>query len=193
MEFFGFYYGITEFDCHYIVEADYVCDVNNGAADSYLLTGGSDSPLDATNNDTDGDGMPDGWEIENRRWVGTTYTGGNNWSLDPLRSEDALWDADGDGLSNICEFAWGQIYLEALSGNLFDSHGESAEAVETQWATLDPNNIDSDGDTLPDGWEALDQNPNDSDGNSCYWSSDCLLYTSPSPRDLSTSRMPSSA
>ena len=25
------------------------------------------------------------------------------------------------------------------------------------------------------------------------WSSDCLLYTSPSPRDLSTSRMPSSA
>ena len=27
----------------------------------------------------------------------------------------------------------------------------------------------------------------------CYRSNDCLLYTSPSPRDLSTSRMPSSA
>ena len=26
-----------------------------------------------------------------------------------------------------------------------------------------------------------------------WWSKDCLLYTSPSPRDLSTSRMPSSA
>ena len=26
-----------------------------------------------------------------------------------------------------------------------------------------------------------------------YWTSVCLLYTSPSPRDLSTSRMPSSA
>ena len=25
------------------------------------------------------------------------------------------------------------------------------------------------------------------------WGGDCLLYTSPSPRDLSTSRMPSSA
>ena len=25
------------------------------------------------------------------------------------------------------------------------------------------------------------------------WNDDCLLYTSPSPRDLSTSRMPSSA
>ena len=27
----------------------------------------------------------------------------------------------------------------------------------------------------------------------CYRGDDCLLYTSPSPRDLSTSRMPSSA
>ena len=30
-------------------------------------------------------------------------------------------------------------------------------------------------------------------GNNLYLSKDCLLYTSPSPRDLSTSRMPSSA
>ena len=31
------------------------------------------------------------------------------------------------------------------------------------------------------------------DGNRVITSTDCLLYTSPSPRDLSTSRMPSSA
>ena len=31
------------------------------------------------------------------------------------------------------------------------------------------------------------------DNESSIWSGDCLLYTSPSPRDLSTSRMPSSA
>ena len=30
-------------------------------------------------------------------------------------------------------------------------------------------------------------------GNAYYLSNHCLLYTSPSPRDLSTSRMPSSA
>ena len=29
--------------------------------------------------------------------------------------------------------------------------------------------------------------------SNAVWSLDCLLYTSPSPRDLSTSRMPSSA
>ena len=171
MEFFGFYYGLTEFGCHYIIEQEYVCEENN-AAETYLLSGGTDSPLDATNNDTDGDGMPDGWEIQNRRWVGTSFTGGNNWTLDPLRPDDALWDADGDGLSNICEFAWGQIYLEALSGNLLESHGESIESVENNWNTMDPNNVDSDGDTLPDGWEALENNPLDPDGNSCFWSSE---------------------
>ena len=35
-------------------------------------------------------------------------------------------------------------------------------------------------------------NPAD-DNNLCPWAMSCLLYTSPSPRDLSTSRMPSSA
>ena len=34
---------------------------------------------------------------------------------------------------------------------------------------------------------------NDGVTNTCYNALDCLLYTSPSPRDLSTSRMPSSA
>ena len=31
------------------------------------------------------------------------------------------------------------------------------------------------------------------DAQIAYWGCSCLLYTSPSPRDLSTSRMPSSA
>ena len=33
----------------------------------------------------------------------------------------------------------------------------------------------------------------DPDANGFYYCNYCLLYTSPSPRDLSTSRMPSSA
>ena len=50
--------------------------------------------------DSDGDGMPAGWEIEHRRWVGTAFDGGNNWTR-PMRADDALWDADRDGLANI--------------------------------------------------------------------------------------------
>ena len=45
--------------------------------------------------------MPDGWEIQNRRWIGAGFDGGNNWTLDPFRAEDANWDADNDGLANL--------------------------------------------------------------------------------------------
>jgi len=41
--------------------------------------------------DTDGDEMPDGWEIEH--------------DLDPFRN-DSLDDADGDGANNLDEFLW---------------------------------------------------------------------------------------
>ena len=97
--------------------------------------------------------MPDGWEIQNRRWVGSTFTGGNNWSLDPNRPEDANWDADGDGLQNLCEYQWSQLKYQAMEGLLLESHGENITFAEN-WTESDPNNIDSDGDTLPDGWEA---------------------------------------
>ena len=50
---------------------------------------------------------------------------------------------------------------QGMSGNLLADFGESSEAAN-DWHRTDPNNIDSDGDGLPDGWEA--------DGN-CFWSS----------------------
>ena len=53
--------------------------------------------------------MPDGWEIEHRRWIGDVYTGGNLWTLDPRDPSDATMDADGDGLDNLCEYMWGNL------------------------------------------------------------------------------------
>jgi hypothetical protein len=46
---------------------------------------------DPLNEDTDGDEIPDGWEVEH--------------DLDPLRN-DALEDADGDGATNLDEYLW---------------------------------------------------------------------------------------
>ena len=40
---------------------------------------------------------------------------------------------------------------------------------------------------IPNGWDKIRQNVQETERLIC------LLYTSPSPRDLSTSRMPSSA
>ena len=156
-EYFGLFHEFTPLWCHYTNQYDYehVCDDAAGQAANatYLSSLGIDTGTDATNPDSDGDGMPDGWEIENRRWIGSTFTGSNNWTMDPMDSDDANWDADGDGLSNLCEYQWTLIKDAGMAGDLLESHFET-EVAAAAWADSDPNNIDSDGDGLPDGWEA---------------------------------------
>ena len=116
--------------------------------------------------------------------------------MDPNRAEDALWDADGDGLSNLCEYQWTQIRLLGIADELLESHFETAAAA-ANWVEADPNNVDSDGDGLPDGWEARNActwdisrvGINPLNGSDAFENPDgdgfdiCLLYTSPSPRD----------
>ena len=154
-EYFGFFFEQSILWCHYTVQLAYVCDdaVGQAANATYLSMANVDSGTDPTNHDSDGDGMPDGWEIKHRRWVGASFSGGNNWSLDPLRADDANWDADGDGLPNLCEYQWSIVRLMGINGDLLVDYGESPEAAAT-WAEADPNLVDSDGDSLPDGWES---------------------------------------
>ena len=158
-EAFGFYYSQTNLWCHYHPNMTYDCSdsaVAEAANTTYLNGLHSDQQLDPTNKDSDADGMPDGWEIEHRRWIGSSYTGGNNWTLDPLRYDDRYWDADGDGMPNLCEYMWESYVADALDGKMIETHNETPEAAAS-WVKTDPNNPDSDGDGLPDGWEALYQ------------------------------------
>ncbi|DAC67942.1 MAG TPA: hypothetical protein D7I15_00100, partial [Candidatus Poseidoniales archaeon] len=159
-EYWGWFAESTEFSCHYLNE-EYICDDDDGedALDVHLsgwlnsgAGGGTDGPTDPTSADSDGDGMPDGWEIEHRRWIGDVYTGGNLWTLDPRDPSDATMDADGDGLDNLCEYMWGNL-LETVLIEGLPTHRENASAAQN-WTKTDPNNPDSDGDSLPDGWEA---------------------------------------
>ncbi len=156
-EYFGIFHETTPLWCHYTNQYDYIhiCDetIAESVNTTYLSSLGIDSGTDATNRDSDGDGMPDGWELEHRRWIGSTFTGSNNWTMDPNDPADANWDADGDGLSNLCEYQWSLIKQSGLIGDLLESHLETESAVAL-WADPDPNNKDSDGDSLPDGWEA---------------------------------------
>ena len=159
-EYWGWFIEPTNFDCHYLNE-EYLCSskIGQSAEEVHMggwlnggSSGGSDRSTDPTNPDTDGDGMPDGWEIKHRRWVGDVYTGGNEWTLDPNDPNDATEDADGDGLSNICEYEWERLRENSISSGI-KSHGESPRYIEN-WTATDPNNKDSDSDSLPDGWEA---------------------------------------
>lgn len=154
-EVHGFHLPMSNLWCHYTFQMEYVCgDAAGMAANAtYLALAPTDAATDPTDPDSDGDGMPDGWEIEHRRWVGTTFDGGNNWTLDPLRADDAYWDADRDGLANLCEYQWTVMRTLGLEGELLESHGESPTAAE-DWSEADPNNPDSDGDSMTDGWEA---------------------------------------
>ena len=70
-EYWGWFAESTNFDCHYLND-EYLCDEETGElAEQVHLEGwlgsgaggGTDGPTDPTNPDTDGDGMPDGWEM----------------------------------------------------------------------------------------------------------------------------------
>ena len=160
-EYFGQFHEASTLWCHYTFALVHVCDDDAGKAANatYLLTDGIDQATDPTNSDTDGDGMPDGWEIKHRRWIGDDFDGGNSWTLDPFDADDKYEDADQDGLTNFCEYQWTSIREAAISGTYALSHGE--QGLEAQnWSEGDPNSVDSDGDSLPDGWES---------GGACAW------------------------
>jgi hypothetical protein len=94
--------------------------------------------LDPTNPDTDGDGMPDGWEIAH--------------GFDPRDPTDAHLDADNDGLTNLEEYLYGTLPRVA------DTDGDFLpDGAEIDYGA-DPLNPDTDGDGLLDGREVWDWN-----------------------------------
>ncbi|NCD34031.1 MAG: hypothetical protein EOL87_11545 [Spartobacteria bacterium] len=99
-----------------------------------LVAGGTLISPDPTAFDTDGDGMPDGWEILN--------------TLDPTDPADAAEDPDNDRLINLEEYKWGtNPYKADTDGDGLDD-GEEVLVVHT-----DPSLTDSDQDGLDDGFE----------------------------------------
>jgi Galactose oxidase, central domain/K319L-like, PKD domain/Bacterial TSP3 repeat/Kelch motif len=91
-----------------------------------------------TFDDSDRDGMPDGWELR--------YAVATN-PLDPFNPGDAGLDPDGDGLTNLEE------YLHGTNPNVADSDGDGLpDGFEVRLGTS-PTSQDTDGDAMADGFE----------------------------------------
>ncbi|MDD3275506.1 MAG: S8 family serine peptidase [Kiritimatiellales bacterium] len=147
----------------------------SGDADSDGLTNLQESNhnTDPNNPDTDGDGMPDGWEV--------------GYSLNPL-SDDSALDPDSDGLTNLEEYTLGTDPTDSDSDNdgmpdgwevgkslnpladdaSGDPDGDGLTNLAEYQNNTDPHNSDSDSDGMPDGWEVsvgLNPTVNDASGD----------------------------
>lgn len=89
------------------------------------------------NPDSDGDIMPDGWEIQHE--------------LNPLNASDASLDPDGDGLVNLSEWQW----LTDPQNSDSDNDGLT-DGLEVNTYGCNPLLLDSDYDGLIDGREVWD-------------------------------------
>ena len=96
------------------------------------------APSGITQEDSDGDGLPDWWEVLHGLDPG-----------DPTGANGAYGDPDGDGLTNIAE------YLAGTDPNNWDTSGDGISDYDSSTGGLTFGEMFMDGDLLPDAWEIL--------------------------------------
>ena len=126
---------------------------------------------DILNSDSDGDGIPDGWEFRNL--------------LEPSNEEDYDDDFDGDGLTNL------QEYNNDTDPNDSDSDDDGlSDGEEVNTYYTNPNDSDSDNDGCDDAWEIYyGYDPNvsngalDEDNDDLRNIDECFIGTHPNNSD----------
>ena len=126
-----------------------VIAISSDNAHSMALADAGGDALDPSDPDTDGDGMPDGWEVEQ--------------GFDPLDDDDASLDPDDDGVTNQEEFGHG------CDPHAADTDGDGLSDAEELACGSSPLSPDGDLDGLPDWVEmwcfGTDPLDHDTDGD----------------------------
>ena len=109
------------------------------------------SATDPANPDTDGDELPDAWELQYGAWDAKLAV----WNLDPARwssfgdeTSDAERDLDGDSAK------WSSFSVQAGRTTRAEQPFDMSDRQELKFGTH-PNRADTSGDGLPDGWKAF--------------------------------------
>ena len=142
--------------------------------DDLDIEGEENAGTSPASNDTDGDGLPDGWEVTYMSVDGidpldatmldltldTDVDGLNLTEETKAGTNPTLNDTDGDGLLD----GWEYRYKNAtgvdptdMADNTelgFDADKDGLNLIEEFKANTDPDKNDTDGDRLPDAWEA---------------------------------------
>ena len=131
--------------------------------DDHDLISDAEETVDGTDpckRDSDADGLSDGWEIQSAKDRNNGVYPKTKPSPNPLDGKDALVDADGDGLTNLEEYAaWATFGGNKLplnySGGNSTSAGRGAVPAELKYMDRDNNGYlsdlerDADGDGIP--------------------------------------------
>ena len=129
---------------------------------NYREATGKDNSTDPLSVDTDGDGMPDRWELSYISYFPKLA----RWSPDPLRwdprddpdEDGCYYEIDGETyyhpFANLEEYYWSNYYSNHCDPSTADVDGDDVPDGEEIWMHSYDGNINS-GDGLPNGWECL--------------------------------------
>jgi hypothetical protein len=143
-------------------DGDGILNAKDTDDDNDLLSDTEEAKVgtDACKRDTDGDGMSDGWEVQSAKDRNGGVYPKSKPSPNPLDPKDAATDADGDGLTNLEEYAaWstygGNKIPLSYSGGNASSAGRFVPGADIAYMDRDGNHWlsdlerDADGDGIP--------------------------------------------